>query len=435
MREFFYHGFWRMDWGFGNPNKTAALIAILMIAVWGAAYLHRWGFWVSLVLFTGLGICQIHTYSRGGILSVCIGLGILLWRLPRPWLLSRVIAVVVSFWMILGTSIYLQAYDRYGQGIEGKDQSISHRIEMWKETPRMMVDAPLGWGIGNSGRAYMQWYQPLDHNEKYRTLVSSHLTWMVEIGWPLRFLYLCGWFAVLIVCFPSSKGWQSIPFCIWITFLVAALFSSIAESIWLWIVPVASLFVALGVRFLNKNWPQWQTWLIPVASAIVVLIGLFICGSRQGSPTIRRSPHEIIIGSGTPGTWVLIDVQVLSKNYGRKIRRWLPSSSSIGFVRSAADLKPVGGETIVVCGNQKPDELLHLQTILPRFGKIILLNPYFYPQQLSVDPSKTSVIFSEFSESPSADSWSRVLGESVIQVAGIADYIDRWPQFIFPKSE
>ncbi len=94
-----------MDWGFGNPNKTAALIAILMVAVWGLAYIGRWGFWIALVLFTGLGICQIDTYSRGGVFAACVGLGIFVWKLPRPWMASRMIAVIVSFCVIVGASI------------------------------------------------------------------------------------------------------------------------------------------------------------------------------------------------------------------------------------------------------------------------------------------------------------------------------------------
>jgi len=29
-----------MDWGLGSPNKTAALIAMLMVAVWGLAFIR-----------------------------------------------------------------------------------------------------------------------------------------------------------------------------------------------------------------------------------------------------------------------------------------------------------------------------------------------------------------------------------------------------------
>jgi hypothetical protein len=64
--DFYYHGAWRMDWGFQNPNKTAVFIACLMLALWLAACVWRRGFWLALPAFTGLGYCLVHTYSRGG---------------------------------------------------------------------------------------------------------------------------------------------------------------------------------------------------------------------------------------------------------------------------------------------------------------------------------------------------------------------------------
>ena len=34
MRDYFYNGQVRLDWGFGNPNVTGSLIALIMLAVW-----------------------------------------------------------------------------------------------------------------------------------------------------------------------------------------------------------------------------------------------------------------------------------------------------------------------------------------------------------------------------------------------------------------
>ena len=106
----------------------------------------------------------------------------------------------------MGASIFLQAHKRYGQGVATEDRSISNRFELWKAAPTMMVDAPSGWGGGKSGQAYMNWYQPLDQHEAYRTLVNSHLTWLVELGWLGRFVYLTGWFTVFLMCFPPGGG-------------------------------------------------------------------------------------------------------------------------------------------------------------------------------------------------------------------------------------
>ena len=73
MDELYFNGIWRMDWGLGNPNKTAALIAILMVAVWGLAYVRKWGFWVAITLFMALGGCLVHTFSRGGLIAAGLG--------------------------------------------------------------------------------------------------------------------------------------------------------------------------------------------------------------------------------------------------------------------------------------------------------------------------------------------------------------------------
>lgn len=224
MSEIFFQGFWRMDWGLGNPNKTAALIAILMIAVWALAYLRNWLFWVSLVLFSALGICLVHTFSRGGMVAAFCGLIPLLACLRRPLPVKRIVGVVASVWVIIGASIYLQAHERFGQGVVQEDRSISNRLVLWKVTPTMMVDAPGGWGIGHSGKSYMEWYQPFDRSESYRTLVSSHLTWLVEFGWIGRFFYIFGWMSVFVLCAPSKRqAWTVIPFGIWISFFVSAL--------------------------------------------------------------------------------------------------------------------------------------------------------------------------------------------------------------------
>ena len=83
MQEFFYNGVKRLDWGFGNPNITAGLIATLLMAVWGLAFIHRYGFWPALVGFTALGICLIQTASRGGLVAAILGRGF--WRMMPPF--------------------------------------------------------------------------------------------------------------------------------------------------------------------------------------------------------------------------------------------------------------------------------------------------------------------------------------------------------------
>jgi hypothetical protein len=218
--------------GLGNPNKTAALIATLMIAVWALAYIRRWGFWLALGLFTVLGGCLVHTFSRGGMVAMAAGAAILLCYLPRPWKKARIFAVSLSIWVMVGYAFFLSAHERYVQSVGQTDESVTNRPDMWATAPAMMVDAPGGWGLGNSGSAYMNWYQTETRLESYRTLVSSHLTWLVELGWPLRFLYLAGWGAIFLLCWPTrEQRWLAVPLGVWLAFGIAVAVDSTGTNV------------------------------------------------------------------------------------------------------------------------------------------------------------------------------------------------------------
>lgn len=106
----------------------------------------------------------------------------------------------------------------------------------------MLRDAPFGWGIGKSGEVYRQWYQPLDRDERYRTLVNSHLTWIVETGIIRGVVWSLGWGIVLAFGFLVGRyrgGW--LCWSEWTALFGTALFSSVCESWTLWVIPVAVL--------------------------------------------------------------------------------------------------------------------------------------------------------------------------------------------------
>ena len=71
----------------------------------------------------------------------------------------------------------------------GQDASVGNRMELWNSALQMAAENVHGFGSGQSGEQYMQWYQPLDRQEGYRTMVNSYLTFLVEQGWfgPGRF--------------------------------------------------------------------------------------------------------------------------------------------------------------------------------------------------------------------------------------------------------
>lgn len=427
MEDFFFKGIWRMDWGLGNPNKTAALIACLMIGFWAVAYIRKWGFWVALAGFAGLGICIVHTFSRGGFVALFLGLLPVLLMAPRPWPWKRIGGVVAAVWVVVGFSVYLQAHERLGQGVVQEDRSISNRLDLWKYAPTMMLDAPGGWGIGNSGKAFMEWYQPLDRTEPYRTMVNSHLTWLVEFGWLGRFLYLAGWLAVFLICLPDARSrWLAIPFGVWLTFLVSAIFSSVAEEPWVWVVPGLALLSAIGWRIKSGIWPKPALWLAPPVSAALALLLVPVFAQET---EIQRTHSAVLVGEDFPTVWVVADEKVLGTSYGRTLRALRPKldDGTVGIVGDVMNLPDVSGATVILTGRftQNPSEL---RSKLADAASILLVNPAIFPQEvgdLGTLGENVTVAIGDFAQSPAGLAWTTAFNAR--RMAGVGNFVPDWP--------
>ena len=176
----------RLDIGFGNPNKTAALFA--MLAVWTLSRAVRssrawlaWTFWIAT---SALGVMLALTGSRGGVVAFAAGAAVVgAANLKSMLRLSRILPVVLIVAALVGAAFASGLSARMSKIAPGDDESVEHRLVIWRAAPAMIHDAPCGWGKGNAGEAFTNWYQPLDRRERYRTLVNSHLTELVERGW------------------------------------------------------------------------------------------------------------------------------------------------------------------------------------------------------------------------------------------------------------
>ena len=421
-----------MDWGFGNPNKTAALIALIMIAVWGLAYVRKWGFWAALTLFTGLGMCLILTQSRGGMIGAIAGGLIAFAWAPRSFPIQRSISVVLACLALAGFAFIVHAGARYGEGILEKDRSIENRLLIWEQVPSMIHDAPGGWGLGKSGEAYMQWYQPVTRGEGYRTLVNSHLTWLVELNWWGRIAYVFAWAAVLVLLWPHSDyRWFSIPLAIWIAFGICASFSSVAETPLLWAIPVLALVGVLVVRYRRSLWPQVRFWIWGALVSCALIAIMALGGALGGTPSNIHCPHEgvVTLGTTSPKIWIVApNRSVLGEHFGHEVRRGYEANAvyrqtGLGVV---ALLKDAPANQTLVFSGQVPSSLQAL-----RATQIILINPKPVStdvlQALLASPSIT-VVVGEFSQNKNY--WSQQSREhpniKVQLVLGSEEYIPNW---------
>ena len=418
---FYYGAMQRLDWGFGNPNRTAALIVTLMIACWAFALFKRGGFWVALGIFTLLGICLVQTFSRGGVLGLFAGGAVLLYFANRPWPKARVISVSLAIALLSCYAVFLNATARYASSWQG-DPSVTNRLEVWKNVPRMIADAPNGWGVGHSQDSYMQWYQPTNHQERFLNLVSLHFTLLAELNWPMRIAYLLVWIMGFLVTWPGpGLRTLAVPFGIWTATFVAGIFSHFSTSWLLYVPPMVAFIAAIAVRTVKHQWPSRHAFLGALASVFVGLGAIYFLARLSSAPVIQVVPGGLIVGRGQPTAWVVLTPAVLGDRYGKTLRNFIAATAncpSLGVTNDPRMIPP--HSTVILCGTL-PD-LSVLQS--PR--KLILLNSNLTPQQVEAIPEKV-VIFGEFSHSTARQSWQ----QDAQIISGSGDFLPSWPEIVF----
>lgn len=431
----------RLDWGLGNPNKTATLIALLMIGSWAWLYLRRFGFWIALFQCLFLSYFLVLTRSRGGLVAALVGLGILAYFARRPWDKRFVAAAALSLAAFGGLSVWEGASQRYTQQFVRADPSIAHRLLIWKKVPQMIVDAPEGWGRGNSGTAYMQWYQQVERPETYRTLVSSHLTWLVEFGWPCRILYLWGWAAIFLLSYPARGDfpWGAINFAMWAAFFIAACFSSIAECPQLWILPLASIILAAALRIRHGNLPLPPLWKPTILIMAVVAAGVCLLPwmPRLRSPISYR--NNLVTAGNPDGAACLVDpdTTIVGQQYGHDVRRALQAGRLQGFIVATEYSSGLQGRTLVYTGSTVPRF-----SVLSGQSRVVLLNPSWIPapgNQEGLKKGSLKVFCGEFCSHANADAWrdfSEVNPNVEFHlVEGCESFLPNWLGFIEAPNE
>ena len=150
---FTYDGMQRWQLWFDNPNKAAVILA--QIAIVGLALFFARGrkkALVGLAMFMIPSLALVHTFSRGGIIAWLAGIAIIVLGKfhERIWRRRCAIAAV-GVCIVLAMSCWLGLSRRMTYGLSGGDRSVGNRLELWGAAPRMLHDAPGGWGLGCSG--------------------------------------------------------------------------------------------------------------------------------------------------------------------------------------------------------------------------------------------------------------------------------------------
>ncbi len=392
--EYFYGDVMRWSFGFENPNKAAVVFACLIPlfwAVWLAGIRLKARVWKVVVLAgTGLGFlacwgCLLLTFSRGGAVGAVSGMVVAsFWAWRLPWRRAALGASMILIGIVLAAAMVFGTAERAADAM-GEDASVGNRIELWSSGLQMAFENPGGFGAGNSGREFMQWYQPIERNEGYRTMVNSYLTFLVEWGWVA--FAAAGAVLLAFWCWTWPGGGEERGARLRAAlggslgaFLVSGVFSTTMEEPWLWILPgvVAGLLAAVRLRAGGRLVAGWTSG-VGVCVFALVMGGLWLGGFwRSGNDPMARSFGISPRGgktvtsvepkaSGSAAVGVMVDEAVLGEDWGKLVRSLAFGAGRRVVMMESFD-RPPG--TVVLVG----ERAVHIPDLL-EFSDLILVAP------------------------------------------------------------
>ena len=439
---FFYNGVSRWDFGLDNPNKAAAVLAFLLLALLALSVRARreWVRWCAGAAMALVGYGLVHTFSRGGLVAFLAGAVVVLAGVRKSLFRERRwLPVLLATCTLVGAAAWTGFAGRVANSSPAADDSVGNRFVIWRNVPCMMVDAPGGWGHGAAGDAFMSWYQPLDRKERYRTLVNSHFTWLVEWGWCGRFVLVWAWLLALGM---GIVRWRSrgdpLPLAVWIGFATAAFFSSVAEEWIVWVVPVFVLVPAVLTFRTAKSARRLTIVATLVASGLVlsafVVVGMF-CRPVDAIKVNRSLDGMCLtVGTGETAGWLVCDETAMGgAAYGRVLRDVIQTPEGSGRAYCLArelSAVPADVRRLALCGHAAdtgPGALSRFTAL----EDVRVIAPNRPEEWLAAHGNKPyiHVFCGEFA---SACPVEDVDGLTV--VPGAADYLPNWPQLAFGSS-
>lgn len=432
----------RMTFGFVNPNYAAAFVGSF-----GALFLllaSRRGLLLRLMGglgFAASGVAVLLTGSRGGLLAFVFSAAFYLAFLCRRWMTwKRVIFAVVLCSIALGSLLALRVGDRFTRQLFAVDESNSIRLELLAAAPKMMVDAPDGWGWGQGGIAFTNWYQDAGRFRMLRGMINSHLNILIETGWIGRFLYLYIWAWLLLTSFRDAvRGKNPAPFSAFAFLGVSASFNAVMSSPASWIVPVFALCMHISRHLPRHGRLCLKCGIVALVPAVLLLAGFAVVGwcAPRTSPSVRGGQDVVFVNGDNPKVWCVEDGYVLDGGYlglmGREVRSACQDCRcpAVAFTRQIGRL-PAGVEKAVVVGKCCADYVASWAdgriSALPR--ELIFLSPSIadadIPEAFRTD-SRVKIVRGEFARqmvgSKTGDRESKTVAASLV-------YLPNWLSFL-----
>ena len=322
------------------------------------------------------------TYSRGG----AIGWALSLLFFTAVWASVKMLCEPVSRAAFVLGRVFIFAACMITTGLLRRfadsphDASVTHRIELWRGGFQLIDASPLlGWGKGNSGIAYVHWFQPLGSIVSPGGMVNSYLHIATEFGVIALGAYLFVQIIPVLLGILPVRGRGPDNRTILTIALASGLvgFSVVSIFSTLWLLPsVIWLPIAecLAILWLMRTSDVKLFYLAATASmmaAIVLVFSVLVTGRflRGGDSKIARlNAGAVYLGFDGPvrdrPLYIVVDHQCLGAAYGRAIRAnetLFRSRFSEIFVVPPGVPFPGRGGPVVMFGH-RANEMISLKT-------------------------------------------------------------------------
>lgn len=436
--EFFSGQHLRWNLGWPTPNHAGAFVVTLLPFLWLLAA-SRWR-WALLLVEAGGLFVLAKTYSRGAVVA-WVAAWTLALLVSRGWKESNSGALWLARLGLLGVALWGVAFG-WSRQVAGaaEDGSVVNRLSIWRAATEMMAASPwTGWDAGESGWTYMNWFQVVEAEESYNTMVNGWLTLGVERGAPALTLAV---FALLLLSVSGGRAARKegekgesprLPLAMCcgaslVSWAVANVFSTLWIDARLWVVPgfaLTGLVVAVGR---TRTWPDWRTGavgLLGAAGGVVALVGggvvlqqqrewLTRPGEQPGWVTLERRERRVPAGE----IWqVWPDRAVLGETPGKEIQRWAAEQHDATRIEVAigwgAEPLPVEGRVL----------LFGLQagrldaSGWSRSASVLVVHPLGTPPRRSMQSRTGIVVLPEIDQAGNGAAWRTWAERSGLVVA------------------
>jgi probable O-glycosylation ligase (exosortase A-associated) len=179
--------------GFMADNNSFALMlnmALPLLVGIATTDPRRW-VRITAAIMAALTVPTIlFTFSRGGLLTLCIVSGLLIWRSKNRWLVAGVMALSLLGFVALTSDAVTEKYMHRAETIDDykEDGSAMGRINAWKTSWYVFLDYPV-FGVGpNNLAAVFQRYSP--EPGRFRVAHNAYFQLLAECGLPGLLLFL-----------------------------------------------------------------------------------------------------------------------------------------------------------------------------------------------------------------------------------------------------